>query len=79
MGMDDPNIVQWLVGQVGIGGLAGFALFTLNANHKVALAKAEEYAAANREDKKHMLEVLERNTQALTKLASMIEARAHER
>lgn len=71
----ESGLLEWAVGQAGIGALAGFALYTLNANYKIALAKAEEYALANREDKKYLLEVLERNTQAVTKLAALIETR----
>lgn len=74
MRMDDPNMVQWLVGQAGIGGLAAMALFTLNSNHQAALRREREYAESNREDKTQLLRVLSDNTAALAKLTGMIEA-----
>jgi hypothetical protein len=71
--VDDPNMIQWLIGQAGIGGLAAMALYTLNANHQTALRREREYAEANREDKTQLLRVLSDNTSALTKLTGMIE------
>ena len=79
--MDDPNLIQWLIGQAGIGGLAAMALYTLNANHQTALRREREYAEANREDKTQLLRVLSDNTSALAKLSNMIETqiRGHNR
>ena len=71
--MDDPNLIQWLVGQAGIGGLAAMALYTLNTNHQAALRREREYSEANREDKAKLLSVLSDNTAALTKLTGTIE------
>lgn len=70
-------MIQWLVGQAGIGGLAAFALYTLNTNHQQALRREQEYAASNREDKLQLLRVMAENTIAVTKLTAMIEQLLH--
>lgn len=74
--IEDPNLVQWIIGQVGIGGLATFMLITLNANYKTALQREKEYAEANREDKRLLLDTLRENTAALSKLTAVIDALA---
>lgn len=70
----DANMIQWLVGQAGIGGLAAFALYTLNANHQTALRREREYADANREDKTLLMKSLNENTAALSRLTLLIES-----
>lgn len=72
--VDDAGMIQWLIGQGGIGVLAAFVLFMLNRNYQVALSREREYADTNREDKLALLRVLDANTAALARLTSMIEA-----
>lgn len=76
--MDMSNeMLQWLVGQAGIAGLAAFALYTLNVNYQRALVREREYADANREDKLKLLTVLSENTAALTRLTTVVENLMH--
>lgn len=76
VGMED-NMLQWIVGQAGIAGLAMFTMVVLRAIFQTALQREREYAEMNREDKQRMLEVLSENTTALTKLTGTIESMAH--
>ena len=71
--IDDPSVLQWFVGQAGIGGLAGFALFMLGGAYQTALQREREYAEANRDDKKLLISVLNENTAAITKMASAVD------
>jgi len=66
-------MIQWLVGQAGIAGLAAFALYTLNTSYQSSLRREQDYAEANRSDKVQLVSVLHENTVALTKLGSMLE------
>lgn len=69
----DQAMIQWLVGQAGISGLAAFALYTLNVNHQTALKREREYAESNREDKQTMFRVMSENTTAVTQLVAAIQ------
>lgn len=71
--MDDPNLIQWLVGQAGIGGLAAFALYTLNTNHQASLRREREYAEQNREDKLRLMDVVGANAQAMAELRTTMQ------
>ena len=76
VGMED-TMLQWIVGQAGIAGLAMFTMVVLRAIFQNALQREREYAEMNREDKRRMLEVLSENTAALTKLTDTIESMTH--
>lgn len=60
----EPSFIQWLTGQVGIGGLAGYAIFLLNEARKDAQVLITQYALANREDKLLLIRALDENTKA---------------
>lgn len=60
----DPAFIQWLTGQIGIGGLAGYAIFLLNEARKDATILISQYAVANREDKLLLINALDANTKS---------------
>lgn len=55
----EPTFIQWLIGQAGIAGLAGFALYMLDRAHKQVQLLTAEYAATNREDKLLLLRTMD--------------------
>jgi len=69
----DSALTQWIVGQVGLAGVAAFSIQVLSMTFQAWMKREVEYAASNREDKKLMFELIERNTAANTKLITMIE------
>jgi len=70
----DATFIQFLTTQVGLGGLAAFALWINARAHQDALRREQDYATANREDKKIMFDVMSENTKALASLQTTIEA-----
>ena len=77
--MSDVNFTQWVIGQAGLGAIAAMGLYLLNMVYRAWLAALKEYAETNREDKKHLLLVLQQNTEASTKLTTLIEKLSDEK
>lgn len=70
----DSAFIQFLTTQVGLGGVAALSLWLLSRAYQDSLRREREYADANREDKKQMLQMMQENTRALAGLESAIEA-----
>lgn len=65
----DNTLLQWIITQTGLAGLAAFAIFMLTQAWKeklelkdLARLLAEQYALTNREDKLLLLATLDKNT-----------------
>ncbi len=65
--------MQWLVGQVGVGGLAGLALWLLDRSYRDWLRREKEAIDTGREDRRLLIEVLAENARTFTQLQSAIE------
>ena len=76
--MLEQGFIEWATGQIGIAGLATFALFMLRNSYISAVDRERQYAESNREDKHQLITVLSKNTEVLTKLTAMIEALRHD-
>lgn len=68
----EPTFIQWLIGQAGIGGLAGYAIFLLNEARKDATSLISQYALSNREDKILLIKALDENTKAAAILTTQM-------
>lgn len=75
----DNAFIQFVTTQVGLGGLAALSLWLLSRAYQDALRREREYAEANREDKKQIMQIVTENTRALTGLESAIEVMKNER
>jgi hypothetical protein len=69
----DVTFIQWLIGQSGIGAVAGLAIYMLSKTYADALRREREYAEANREDKKAMMTLFAENARVLSALQNAIE------
>lgn len=69
----DSVFLQWLVGQVGVGGLAGLALFLLDRSYRDALRREKEVIDQSREDRRLLIAVLAENAKSQAALQSTIE------
>lgn len=67
------DFVQWLVGQAGVGGLAGFALWLLDRSYRDALRREKEVIEQGREDRRQLIAVLAENAKTSTALQGTIE------
>lgn len=74
-----PDITQWIVGQVGLGGVAALALFLFNYVYAAALRREREYAEENREDKKLLIAVVSKNSEIMAELRSIIQESIRDR
>jgi hypothetical protein len=77
----ESAFIEWLVGQVGVAGIAGLSLYLLNRTYQDALRRELDHAATARDDKLKMISVLEENARAMTGLQraidSLCDARRH--
>lgn len=72
--MDDASFVQWLIGQAGVSGLAGFALWMLRQSYQSQYRREQEYARENRDDKKLLMELLSENSRVMSALKTLLES-----
>ena len=69
----ESTFVEWLVGQAGVAGIAGLALFLLNRTYQDALRRESDHASTTRDDKLKLISVLEENARAMTGLQKAID------
>jgi hypothetical protein len=69
----DSTFLTWLIGQSGIGALAGFALWLLDKSYKDALRREKEVVEQGREDRRQLIQVLAENAKSHTALQTTIE------
>lgn len=69
----DSSFLQWLVGQAGVGGLAGLALFLLDRSYRDALRREKETIEVGREDRRQLITVLNENAKTFTALQAAID------
>lgn len=67
------TLLQWIVGQAGVGGLAAFALFLLNAVWKQRVEDEKQNASQINEMRKQTLDALQRNTEVVTRLVERLD------
>jgi len=70
--MDDPAIIQWLVGQVGLGGLAAFALIMLRQSYQERDKIREAQIERERQDRETLVEVVKANTAAMASIREVV-------
>lgn len=75
----DQQFIQWIIGQVGLGGVAALALYLLNQNYKASLAAAQQHYSESESDKKILMTTLTDNTRAITQLTVLIERMGNDR
>lgn len=63
---------EWLLQQAGMAGIAGLALWFMQQNHSAYMERERENVATHREDKGRLLEALQKNTEASTKLVTAV-------
>ena len=79
----DQNMIQFIVGQCGVGGVAALALWMLNANAKKQIGDANSRTDVERTDKllladqvridkKALEDVLNRNTEAMVLMTEVM-------
>ena len=61
----EQTFIEWLVGQAGLAGIAGLALWMLNAVWKQRLAEMQVHIERERSDKLRLADVLAKNTDAI--------------
>lgn len=71
--------MQWVLGQVGVGGIAALSLYLLNKAHQDARQREKDYAEMLRADRAELIRVMTETTRALTALENAIEAMSNER
>jgi hypothetical protein len=71
----DPTLLQWIVGQTGMAGLAAFAIWLMDQRHKEGIARTDESmrreiqnVETHRMDKAQLIEVLNKNAEVQTRL-----------
>lgn len=64
-----PDIIQWIVGQVGTAGIAALALVMLNRSWETQLANQKTTQEELIEQRKTLMEVVKANTVAMTDLS----------
>lgn len=74
----DSTFLQWLVGQVGVGGLAGLALYLLDRSYRDALRREKETVEQGREDRRQLIVVLGDNAKMCASLQAAVEALTRE-
>lgn len=74
----DSTFLQWLVGQVGVGGLAGLALYLLDRSYRDALRREKETVEQGREDRRQLIVVLGDNAKMCASLQGAVEALTRE-
>lgn len=74
----DSTFLQWLVGQVGVGGLAGLALFLLDRSYRDALRREKETIEQVREDRRQLIGILSDNAKMCASLQAAVEALTRE-
>lgn len=74
----DSAFIQFLTTQVGLGGVAALALWLNGRAYQDALRREREYAEANREDKKQIMQYMTENTRAIAGLEGAIDALKNE-
>ena len=75
----DNAILQWIMTQVGLAGVAGLALYFSNKQATDALRREKDNADILRTANAELLKALNENTRAMTGLQSAIEALTYER
>lgn len=70
--MEQP-LLEWIVGQAGLAGLAAFAIFIVRQTYADALRREQEHSQANREDKAQVITVIRENAKAMTALEAAIQ------
>lgn len=71
--------MQWVLGQVGVGGIAALSLYLLNKAHQDARQREKDYADMLRADRVELIRVMTETTRALTMLEGAIETLTNER
>lgn len=74
----DSTFLQWIVGQVGVGGLAGLALYLLDRSYRDALRREKETVEQGREDRRQLIGVLGDNAKMCSSLQAAVEALTRE-
>ena len=69
----DSTFLSWLIGQSGIGALAGLALYFLDRSYKDALRREKETIEQGREDRRQLITVLGDNAKSQAALQATIE------
>lgn len=75
----DTTFAQWILGQMGVGGIAALSLYLLNKSHNDAMQREKYYADTLRSDRSELIRVLTETTSALTSLEDAIDHLANER
>ena len=76
---DGSNILQWVLGQVGLGGIAAMALWMLRETYRMMVLREQEITAQSKEDKSAVLLALTENSRILSRLTTLLEAVLYER
>jgi hypothetical protein len=66
-------LLQWIVQQVGLGGLAAFALLMLNKVWRERLADKEEHIKEIGQQRSDLVRTFQENTKVLTQLCERLE------
>ncbi len=66
-----PDIIQWIMGQVGTAGIAALALFMLNRSWETQLAREKTTQEEMTEQRKTLAEVVKANTVAMGDLGNL--------
>lgn len=84
--MMDATFAQWILGQVGVGGIAALSLYLLNKAHQDARQRERDYADGQRTDKTELIRVVTEAARAtagleaaIARLEAAIAALVHER
>lgn len=66
--MLSPEIIQFIIGQVGAAGIAVLALFLLDKAYKDALRREQETSGRLEQNQNTLIRVIEENAKVLTRL-----------
>lgn len=84
--MMDATFAQWILGQVGVGGIAALALYLLNKAHQDARQRERDCADGQRTDKTELIRVVTEAARAtagleaaIARLEAAIAALVHDR
>lgn len=69
----EQSMMEWIVTQVGLAGLAAFSIFIVKQTYQDALRREQDSAQSHREDKTELIGALKENASAMTALKAAID------
>lgn len=70
-------MIQWLVGQAGVGGLAAFALIMLRQSYETRIRDLQQMLNESKATSDRLINALTENTESHTKLSSAVASLEH--